>query len=235
MALEANGMARSRTRGRALPRQHGQITRSGDLAGRRAGDALLAQADRVGPRSRTLRVLARAFGLRTADRAWRVGAAGEARVGRKLDRLARGRKWQVLHNVVLPGGGDVDHLLVGPAGVIAVNTKHHPRAEVAVGREAVFVRGKAYGYPGKSQREASRVAAVLAAAGLRVNVTAMIVVHGHAGKIRGWLLRRPMGVQVVPSNRVGWWLRLPGRRVLSAEQVEAVYEVARRSATWDRV
>lgn len=202
-----------------------------DLAAQRPGRALLDVAESRGPRSKTVRTLARLVGVRTRDRSWRVGAAGESKVGRKLDRL---RGWRVLHNVPLPGGGDVDHLLIGPHGVLAVNTKHHKGAEVAVGREAVFVRGKAYNYPTRSLTEARRVGEVFARAGHRVNVASLVVVHGHAGKVRGWIRRRPLGVQVVPSGQVWWWMRLPGRRVLDREQVEALYALARKGATWSR-
>jgi len=206
---------------------------SGDLAGRRPGAALLDRAAQAGPRSRTVRVLARAAGVRTRDRSWRIGAKGEAAVGRRLDRLERSG-WRVLHNVVLGGRGDVDHLLIGPAGVVVVNTKHHPRAQVKVGRDVVFVRGEPRHYPRSSHREADRVAAALReATGRAVNVAPMLVFHGHAGRIRGWWWRRPLGVQVVPSRWVRSWLRLPGRRVLSAAEVEDLFRVAREASTWE--
>jgi Nuclease-related domain len=57
-----------------------------------------------------------------ADR-WLRGARGEERVGAVLDGLS-GRGWLAIHDVSL-GRGNVDHVVVGPGGVFAVETKSH--------------------------------------------------------------------------------------------------------------
>ena len=54
---------------------------------------------------------------------WGRGAAGEELVGKVLDRL-RERGWFALHDVQL-GRGNIDHVLVGPAGVFTIETKSH--------------------------------------------------------------------------------------------------------------
>jgi hypothetical protein len=54
---------------------------------------------------------------------WRRGAAGEERVGEVLDGL-RERGWFALHDVQL-GRGNIDHVLVGPAGIFTIETKSH--------------------------------------------------------------------------------------------------------------
>jgi hypothetical protein len=170
-------------------------------------------AERMAP-ARGWRVLARLVGIRTRDRSWRVGAAGERAVGAHLDPLAR-RGWRVLHAVSLGLGGDADHLLIGPFGVFTVNTKHHPRAVVQVGDRVLFVRGRQQPYIGKAGREAARVRTALsAAAGRPVHVAPLIVVHGHR-QLRGWISNRPQGVQVLPSRAVAWWCRMPGHANLS--------------------
>jgi hypothetical protein len=170
-------------------------------------------------------------GVRTRDRSWRVGAEGERAVGGHLDPLVR-RGWRILHAVNLGLGGDIDHLLIGPFGVLTVNTKHHPRAAVEVGERVLFVRGKQQPYIGKASREAARVRQALsAAAGRPVNVAPLIVVHGHR-TLRGWVSHRPQGVQVLPSWAVAWWCRLPGQATLPAAEVDALYALARRPATW---
>ena len=202
-----------------------------DLATRRPGHNAAVMAARLAPRRRWLRVLARVLGIRTRDRSWRVGAAGERTVGGRLDRLTR-HGWRVLHAVELGLGGDVDHLLIGPAGVFVVNTKHHPNAVVKVGRKVVFVRGRQQPYTAKSGREAARVRLALSgAAGRPVHVAPLIVMHGHR-HLRGWITNRPQGVQVLPSRLVTWWLRLPGRVTLPPAEVESLYAVARRPGTW---
>src|SRR5579875_53545 len=52
------------------------------------------------------------------------GAVGEEQVGALLEGL-RGRGYQVFHNLDL-GRGNIDHLLIGPGGVFAIETKSHP-------------------------------------------------------------------------------------------------------------
>ncbi len=61
---------------------------------------------------------------------WGRGAAGEELVGEALDSL-RERGWFALHDVQLDRGnidqdhGNIDHVLVGPAGIFTVETKSH--------------------------------------------------------------------------------------------------------------
>src|ERR1700681_1574433 len=52
------------------------------------------------------------------------GASAEEHVGGLLDELAEG-EWRVIHDASL-GRGNVDHILIGPAGVFTVETKSHP-------------------------------------------------------------------------------------------------------------
>jgi hypothetical protein len=208
-----------------------ELRRGNDLVGRKAGEGPARRARQLQVRNPLLRALARVLGVRTRDRAWRVGADGERKVGRKLDRLHR-RGWHVLHGVELGRGGDVDHLLVGRVGVFTVNTKHHPGARVTVGRSVVFVRGRQQPYAAKALREASRVRMALSTAtGRLVNVEPLVVIHGHA-RLSGWVRHRPGGVRILPSRMVTWWLRMHVRPVLSAAEAEALYTAACSSTTW---
>jgi hypothetical protein len=216
------------------PRRPAQLRGGGDLAGRKAGEGPARRATQLQIRNPLLRVTARALGLRTRDLAWRIGAGGERKVGRKLDRLRR-RGWHVLHGVTFGRGGDIDHLLIGKAGVFTVNTKHHPGARVTVGRSVVFVRGRQQPYAVKALREASRVRMALSAAtGRPVNVEPLVVMHGHA-RLTGWLWHHPAGVRVLPSRVITWWLWLHARPVLSAEEAEALYAAACDPRTWRSV
>lgn len=200
-----------------------------DYAAQAAGAGLDAKAREVRP-SRLLRLLASVFGVRTRDWAWRRGAAGEREVGGKLGKLPPG--WRVLHGVQLGRGGDIDHLLIGPAGVFTVNTKHHKRARVQVGRKVVFVNGRPWGHIRQAEREAGRVRDTLRAQlGRPVHVGPLVVVHGQAS-VRGWLRHCPAGVRVLPSWAVRAWFRVGGRPVLSPAEVDAVFELARRPETW---
>jgi hypothetical protein len=59
------------------------------------------------------------------------GASAEEHVGSLLDELPR-QEWHVIHDASV-GHGNVDHILIGPAGVYTVETKSHP-GPVRVGR-----------------------------------------------------------------------------------------------------
>jgi hypothetical protein len=56
---------------------------------------------------------------------WLQGARGEEKVGAILDQMS-GDGWHALHGVSL-GRGDIDHVLVGPGGIFAIETKSRKR------------------------------------------------------------------------------------------------------------
>jgi hypothetical protein len=52
---------------------------------------------------------------------WLRGGQGEGLVAWYLNALPN--SWHVFHNIELPNGGDLDHVLVGPAGIFCISTK----------------------------------------------------------------------------------------------------------------
>lgn len=71
------------------------------------------------------------------------GAAGEEQVARRLDRLPE--DWMVVHSFPLGkgwrgGGHDVDHLVLGPAGLFLVETKNWS-GEIAIRGESISANG----------------------------------------------------------------------------------------------
>lgn len=56
-------------------------------------------------------------------RAWSQGAEGEEAVGEVLEGLSA-EGWHVIHDVAF-GRGNIDHILVGPGGILTVETKSH--------------------------------------------------------------------------------------------------------------
>jgi hypothetical protein len=197
-------------------------------AGAAAGERALAEREAQG---RVRHVLARLTGARTDERAWRIGADGERAVAERLSRL--GPLWHVLHAVsVGHRGSDIDHVVIGPAGVFTINAKHHPNTRVWVGGDTFMVNGQRVPYVRNSRHEARRAARFLAdRAGFPVQVTGVVAVMGaHKGLT---IKRQPEdgAVVVVPRKRVSQFLlKCPSR--LSALEVDAIYEVARRSTTW---
>jgi hypothetical protein len=72
--------------------------------------------------------------------AWRRGAAGERRTARLLAPLER-HGWAVLHDLAIPNSqANIDHLVIGPGGVLAIDTKHYPGALRADGVTVVPAR-----------------------------------------------------------------------------------------------
>jgi hypothetical protein len=53
---------------------------------------------------------------------WAAGATGENMVAAELEQLEDDHV--VIHNLPLPGRGDADHVVVGPAGVVVIETKY---------------------------------------------------------------------------------------------------------------
>ncbi|MGN0062808.1 MAG: nuclease-related domain-containing protein [Nocardioides sp.] len=203
-----------------------------DLSTNRAGAAAreraLAEREAQGP---VRHVLARLLGVRTDERAWRIGADGEEAVAAQLARL--GPQWRVVHAVpVGERGSDIDHVVIGPAGVFTVNAKHHPRASVWVGGDTFMVNGQRVPYIRNSRHEARRAARLLTEqAGFPVTATALIAVMGAADGFTVKKQPEDGAVVVLTRRRISQYLtKLPAR--MTEREVEALYEVARRSTTW---
>jgi hypothetical protein len=133
------------------------------------------------------------------------GARAEEHVGKLLEQLPAAQ-WRVIHDASL-GHGNVDHILIGRAGVFTVETKSHP-GPIRVGRiHGAMLR----------QAQAQRKA-IEQATGL--DVEPLLVFS------RAWVDRpqaRRKGVRVLPARMlVG---HLAKRQVtLSQEQVEQASE-----------
>jgi hypothetical protein len=135
---------------------------------------------------------------------WDRGAKGEEEVGGLLDELAREHAesgWRVVHDASF-GRGNVDHILIGSAGVFAVETKSQP-GQVRVGRmHGSMLR--------QADAEARAVEAIV-----EVRVEPLIVFS------RAWVdrpLARRKGVRVLPARMLTGFLRKQ-QPVLSAEQI----------------
>jgi hypothetical protein len=133
------------------------------------------------------------------------GASGEEQVGALLDRLPDDR-WEVIHDASL-GHGNVDHILIGPAGVFTVETKSHP-GPVRVGR----MHGATLSQAQAQRRAVERVT------GLEVEP---LIAYS-----RAWVdkpMARRKGVRVLPARMLPNYL---GRRPqkLSDAEVEQAHE-----------
>lgn len=138
------------------------------------------------------------------------GAKGEEHVGGLLDRLT-GEGWQVIHDASL-GRGDLDHIVIGPAGAFTVETKSHP-GPISVGH-----------VHGAVLRQASAQRRLLENA-LGMAVEPLIVYS------RAWVdrpLARRKGVRVLPARMLLGYLR-EREALLSEKEVRLAAESLREA------
>lgn len=133
------------------------------------------------------------------------GATGEEQVGSLLDGL-EGKGWRAIHDASF-GHGNVDHILVGPAGVFTVETKSHP-GPVKVSR----IHGATIAQAQAQSR------AILRAAGIEAEP---LIVYSRAWVDRP--LARRKGVRIVPARLLPQYLDRRGQR-LTPEQAQAAQE-----------
>jgi len=207
-----------------------------DLAAHRPGQLVREQAavawESSKERSKVLAYGARIFNVHTDERAWRVGADGEEAVGARLEKL-RDRGWYLLHSVpVGKKDSDIDHVAIGPGGVFTLNTKNHPGGKIWVAKYQMRVNGHVVPYLRNASHEAARASKLLtAAAGIAVSVRSCVVVL--TGTIVPEVKVKQMPDDVMVLDRMDvprWFKKRP--TVLTPEQVDAIYAVARRSDTW---
>ena len=199
-----------------------------DVSTNIAGAAARAKRDEVNAQAPIRNLVARVLGVKTDERAWRVGAKGEEKVGKELTKLPDG--WHVLHAVqVSVAGTDIDHAVIGPAGVFTLNTKRHPDGKVTVYDRALYVNGVKVDYLNKSRGEARRAARLLTdACGFPVSVRSAIVFVDLADiKEKG----RPDDVLVTTRRRLVNLLQdLPPS--LCPDEVRTIHLQACNSRTW---
>lgn len=219
----------------SVPRREGSprapglpaLTPANDLAARRPGAALRKQLGESG----TGAFVRAATGAlrRQKDGDPRRGAlAGERRVGAELKRLTR-HGWRVLHSVPLPDGTEIGHLLIGPGGVFAVSTEYRPGASVRIGDGTLRIDdGTPQPYE-LGDRPGTRWArdVLETHCAFEVPVQTVLVFTGVTALE---VVATPAGVRVCRERQLSALAPLTG--VLTATQVERVYDVARNGEAW---
>lgn len=205
-----------------------------DLAEQRAGALAREQAVALKQAAPVRTFLARALGVHTDERAWRIGADGEEKVAAQLRKLqSKDPRWHVLHAVpVGENGSDIDHVVIGPGGVFTLNAKHHPGAKIWVAGNTVMVNGQRQPYVRNSAHEARRAGRLLSAVcGFPVTAVGVVVPVGAEDVV---IKTPPEEVHVIYRRALTQWLReRPG--VVSEVDIARIYAAARRSTTWRAV
>lgn len=192
-------------------------------------EELMAVQSLVPPRTWLQRVFG-ANPLAPESLPWYKGALGEITVGRTLEGL--GPEWLVLHAIpVGKGSSDIDHLLVGPAGVFTVNTKNNSGQSVWVAGRTLMVAGRKTRHLYNAAYEAARASKLLSAAvGTAVDVTGMVVVVDPQSLT---IKSQPDQVVVVRERQLLGWLGRR-RRELGPSEVARIAEAALLAQTWHR-
>jgi Nuclease-related domain len=203
------------------------------LSARGAGYAAIQQCLELQSEVVPLTPIAHFFGaspLAQNARSWYLGALGEIVVAEKLERLGDG--WRVINAVpVGAGGSDIDHVVIGPAGVFTLNTKAHASKKVWAAGHALRINGFRQDYIRNSEHEAARASKLLTSAvGRPIVVTPLIVMVGISELNYG--VKRPV-VDVVTSRGIVRNLKRR-RSVLTPAEVDEVAGVAGRRGTWHR-
>ena len=135
------------------------------------------------------------FRVSKDTRAWRDGARGERATARLLRRLER-RDYVVFHDVAIPGTpANADHVLIGPAGVVLVDSKRY------TGRVWQTPDGRVWHnqYPMDRPLRALRLEAAAIGRALGVRVRPLVGVHGAQVDFAGLAAG---GIDVLPAGRL---------------------------------
>jgi len=158
------------------------------------------------------------------DASYRAGVAGEQRTAGVLAGLER-NGYRMLHSVPLSPRKDIDHLVIGPTGIWAINTKSSTYDVTAKADGAVYSDGYLQKWIDSILRDAVVAGEHLSAAA-RMDLqcrplvavwTTMSVASSYEALVQG-------------ESLVGSITGASGR--FPAEWVDVVYNVARRSDTW---
>ncbi len=157
------------------------------------------------------------------DVSYKAGVAGEQRTAGVLAGLER-EGYKVLHSVPLSPRKDIDHLVIGPSGIHAVNTKSSSY-EVTAKDDAVYADGYRQKWIDSITRDAGLAGEYLArAARMELEVQPLVAVWSSIGVTSS-------SPQLVAGEDLG--AVITGHaQVIPAAWLEVAYNVARRSDTW---
>lgn len=193
-------------------------------------EVLLLEQSLVPRRSRISRLFGRSP-LGPASLVWYRGAKAEIAVGRILAELPAG--WIIFH--ALPAGNegtDIDHLVVGPAGVFTIHTTRHRHKKVRVAGRTVIVDGERLPYIRKAEVESARVTALLQKRMLLRAAVSPVVAIVDARQIT--VYQPPARVKVIDADELRPWL-LTRPHIFTLPERVAASDIIDSPETWDAV
>jgi hypothetical protein len=135
--------------------------------------------------------------------AWQRGAEGERHVARLLEPLVR-QGWGVSHDLRVPGSkANIDHVVVGPPGVFAIDTKTY-RGRLRLSHDGLLWHGRTFLLPTLS---ATRWEADMLQDRIGAPDIAVVPIVAVLGPMVPFGQVTSMGVTVVPARRLVGLLR----------------------------
>ncbi|GAA4602687.1 hypothetical protein GCM10023195_08510 [Actinoallomurus liliacearum] len=162
---------------------------------------------------------------RMVSSVWRKGQRGERRTSALLRLALAWRGYRVLQGRNVPEQGQIDHLVIGPTGVLMIdNQAVAPDTDIATYQGTLYVDERSGAKMASALRARADATAALLAERLggEVVVEAVAVVHG--GHLARGLVEAE-GVTLVRMHRLPRWIRRQRNR-FSPEQVAAITEAA---------
>ena len=155
-------------------------------------------------------------------RAWRIGAGGEEQVGRVLAPL-EAEGYRILHDRRRPGGRDnIDHIVIGPPGVIVVETKRYDGTVRVRGRDLYLKGRRKTEFIDQVERQIDSLEAAL---GITDVIGVICVVDGEFPLLRSTSID---GIAIIPPGRLTRNLRaMPD--VLDAAEIDRLARYADRT------
>ena len=190
-------------------------------------EKLLREQGGVPARTRWARFMGRSpLGANCAG--WYEGAQGEIVVGETLSTLSP--EWVVFHALPIGGHGwDIDHVLVGPGGVVTINTKQHHGSRVHVDRRSILLGTRPVPYLRHAKFEAERVTTLLEQRRTLSTPVIPLVVFVGARSID--VQAEPTPVTVLDAGELAAWLEaLPV--VLSPAEGQGLTEILDNPSMW---
>lgn len=159
--------------------------------------------------------------------AWRIGAEGERKTGRHLAGLVEAG-FVVLHDRKVPGyGGNLDHIVIGPTGVWAVETKNLA-GKVVIDGDSLRIGGRRQDkIVDQVYREAAAIQVALATSLRELALTVTPVICLHRGELP-FFNKTVRGVRLASGRQLERLIRDGDVRLDSAE-VQQVADVANRT------
>jgi len=156
----------------------------------------------------------------TDEREMKNAAKASKKIGRELAWL--GDEWRVLHVVDAGHQGEIDHILIGPAGVVTLTVRRLKNSAVLIADSRVLVDGHPRNYVRDAERGSQDVEQLLTEGGFQsVRVRPAIVLVDVADFT---VQRMPSGIHVTTCRRLLPWLKeLP--ESIDSQTVASIHDV----------